>query len=142
MAKANVGTRVGGMDMKSRQLAIINSTNPMLDDYHTGIRSVSDIHTFSEVIETARREGQEGGWNELSSYPDVTNETIENAVKTGEITLYSSYPIENGVFVSPSRMMASDYAGGGRVYSRTVKVSDVAWISTDEGQLATISKKR
>ena len=142
MAKGNGQTRGGVADSKAAQLAIINSTNPMRDDYHTGIRSVSDILTLSEAIENARKDAQEGGWSELSSYPDVSNRTLENAIKTGEITLYSSYPIQNGVFVTPSRMMASDYAGGGKVYSQTVKISDVAWIDTNEGQLAIVSKRR
>ena len=141
MAKGSGRTR-GSVSAKEMQLAIINASNPMRDDYHTGIRSVSDILTFQEAVSAARRDGEEGGWNELSSYPDVTNKAIENALESGEITVYSSYPIQDGVFVSPSRMMASDYAGEGKVYSKRIRLEDVAWISTNEGQMATIKKRR
>ena len=146
MAKGNGATRGGsprsmysGVD-KSAQLDIINSTNPMLDDYHTGIRSVSDIKTFAEAVETASNDAQEGGWEELSSYPDVTNEMIAKAQETGRIVVYSSNPIANGNFVTPSRMQAQDYAGGGRIYSQEVSVNDVAWINVDEGQFAKVRK--
>lgn len=64
-----------------------------------------------------------------------------------EITIYSSKPIENGVFVSTSRVQAQEYAGGkgAKVYERTVPLDYVAWISGDEGQFAltsVVGKKR
>ena len=123
---------------KKRQLDKINKENPMLDDYHTGIRSIDDILTFREAVEQARREGDEGGWETLSAYPDVSNETLERAIESGKITVYSSHPITDGVFITPSRMQAEEYAGGGRVYQKEVNVDDVAWITTDEGQLAKV----
>ena len=104
----------GGDPHKQEQLAIIKRTNPMTDDYHTGIRSVRDIKTWGEAVGEAKRNAREGEWEEWSSYPDVTNTMIEKAIRTGKITVYSSYPIADGVFVSPSRMMARDYAGGSR----------------------------
>ena len=121
---------------KKMQLDIINASNPMLDDIHTGIRSVGDIRTWAEAVAEARKAGREGGWDELAAYPDVTNETVMDALLSGEITVYSSYPITNGVFVGPSKMQAQDYAGGGEVYSKRMRVDDIAWISTDEGQVA------
>lgn len=147
MAKASGGTRGGGPSPrygavdKEAQLAIINRSNPMRDDYHTGIRSVDDIKTWAEAVSIASDDARDGGWEELSSYPDVTNETIRRAQETGKIIVYSSYPIENGNFVTPSRMQARDYAGGGMIYSKEVSVSDVAWINVDEGQLAKIRRK-
>lgn len=132
----------GGDPHKQEQLAIIKRTNPMTDDYHTGIRSVRDIKTWGEAVDEAKRNSREGGWEEWSSYPDVSNATIEKAIRTGKVTVYSSYPIADGVFVSPSKMMAQDYAGSGRVYSQEVNINDVAWINTDEGQLARIKSKR
>lgn len=122
-------------DRKERQLEIINATNPMLDDYHTGIRKVGDIKTLSEAVEEAK---VENGEDELSAYPDVPNGVFEEALKSGEITVYSSKPIRNGVFVTPSHMQASDYAGYGRVYEKKVPIEDVAWINTDEGQYARV----
>lgn len=120
---------------KERQLEIINATNPMLDDYHTGIRKVGDIKTLSEAVEEAK---VENGEDELSAYPDVPNGVFEEALKSGEITVYSSKPIRNGVFVTPSHMQAFDYAGYGKVYEKKVPIEDVAWINTDEGQYARI----
>ncbi len=58
------------------------------------------------------------------------------------MTVYSSHPIENGAFVTPSKMQAKDYAGGGKVYSAKVKTSDVAWIDASEGQLAKVERER
>lgn len=122
-------------DRKERQLEIINATNPMLDDYHTGIRKVGDIKTLSEAVEEAK---VENGEDELSAYPDVPNGVFEEALKSGEITVYSSKPIRNGVFVTPSHMQAFDYAGYGKVYEKKVPIEDVAWINTDEGQYARV----
>lgn len=46
-------------DIKQRQFEIIKETNPMWDDYHTGIRTLDDIRTWEEVLElNDEREGQ------------------------------------------------------------------------------------
>lgn len=127
---------------KQAQLDIILKTNPMLDDYHTGIRKVEDIKTLGESVEEARSEAEKYGDDEWSAYPDITNDMLQNALETGEITIYSSKPIKNGVFVTPSYMQASDYAGGGNVYEKTVPLTDVAWINTDEGQYAKVDGER
>lgn len=129
-------------DRKQTQLDIILKTNPMLDDYHTGIRKVEDIKTLGESVEEARSEAEKYGYDEWSAYPDITNDMLQNALETGEITIYSSKPIKNGVFVTPSYMQASDYAGGGNVYEKTVPLTDVAWINTDEGQYAKVDGER
>lgn len=129
-------------DRKQAQLNIILKTNPMLDDYHTGIRKVEDIKTLGESVEEARSEAEKYGDDEWSAYPDITNDMLQNALETGEITIYSSKPIKNGVFVTPSYMQASDYAGGGNVYEKTVPLTDVAWINTDEGQYAKVDGER
>lgn len=125
---------------KRMQMEIINQTNPMTDDVHTGIRSESDILTLEEAVEESLKEGERGGWATLSSYPDVPNEVLEEALRSGKIRVYSSDPIEDGVFVTPSRMQAEDYAGGdgSKVYEKEVPIEDVAWINTDEGQLARV----
>ena len=116
---------------KQMQLEIIERYNPMRDDVHTGIRNIEDIKSFEEVVNEAKSEGD-------TAYPDIGLELLENAAKTGRITVYSSYPIKQGVFVSPSRMNAADYAGDGPVYSKEVSVDDVAWITSDEGQYAKV----
>ena len=103
-------------DTKQKQLEIIKETNPMWDDYHTGIRTVDDIRTWEEVLELDdEREGQ-------FVWGDFSRDDAEQALKDGTITVYSSYPIENGVFVSTSYIQAEEYAGGrgGKVYSKTI----------------------
>ncbi len=114
--------------MKNAQFEIIQKTNPMLDDYHTGIRSPKDIKTFNEVIND----------EESFAWGDFSKEDAQKALVDGKITIYSSYPIENGVFVSTSRVQAEDYAGGrgNKVYSKEVPLEEVAWINGDEGQYA------
>lgn len=123
---------------KEEQFKIINQTNPAHDDYHTWIRSKEDILTLQEAVDEVLKEDPE---YELSAYPDVSDAMIREALETGEITVYSSYPIENGVFVSPSKMQAKDYAGRGKVYSKVVPINDVAWITPDEGQMASVESK-
>ena len=120
---------------KQKQLEIIKKTNPMWDDYHTGIRTVDDIRTWEEVLElNDEREGQ-------FVWGDFSREDAEQALKNGTITVYSSYPIENGVFVSTSYIQAEEYAGGrgGKVYSKTIPITNVAWINGDEGQYAKVN---
>ena len=125
-------------ERKQAQLDIVLRTNPMLDDYHTGIRKVEDIKTFAEAVKEGQEEAEKGGWDEWSTYPDETNDLLQDALGSGYITIYSSKPIVNGNFVTPSRMQAEDYAGGEEVYEKTVPVTDVAWINVDEGQYARV----
>ena len=111
---------------KEKQLAIIEATNPMQDDYHTGIRSVDDILTAEEAL------GDDFG----GLYPDFTKDMGQQALKTGKVTVYSSHPITAGSFVSTSKMNAQDYAGSGKVYSKKISIKDLAWIDESEGQYA------
>lgn len=115
---------------KNAQFEIIQKSNPMWDDYHTGIRSPKDIKTFSEVID----DGESFAWG------DFSKEDAERALKRGTVRVYSSYPIKNGVFVSTSYQQALDYAGGepSGVHSRVVALDSVAWINGDEGQYAKV----
>ena len=123
---------------KEYQLSVINDTNPMLDDYHTGIRKVEDIKTFEEAMAEAKADFDEYGT--YSSYPDTPNSVLENALKTGRITVYSSKPITDGNFVTTSKMCAKDYAGGGKIFSETLPTSDIAWINVEEGQVARLNR--
>lgn len=104
----------------------------MLDDYHVGIRSPKDIKTFQEVI----NDEESFGWG------DFSKKDAEKALKKGEITIYSSYPIKQGTFVSTSKIQAEEYAGGrgNKIYSKTIPLSEVAWINGDEGQYAKVKK--
>ena len=120
---------------KQKQLDIINRTNPAHDDYHTWIRTTDDIKTLQEAVDEVKAE--DADYN-LSTYPDVTDDMINEALQSGKITIYSSKPIKEGAFVTPSKMQAKDYAGGGRIYSKQVPINDVAWINTDEGMFAPV----
>lgn len=117
-------------DRKAAQFAIIRDSNAADDGYHTWIRSAAEIKTLSETLADPE-------WAEYDEYdPDYTRQMAEDAIRTGKITVYSSYKIGNGVFVTPSRMEAESYSGDGKVYSKTVNVADVAWIDPTQGQYA------
>ena len=115
---------------KEEQLAIILNENPAEDDFHTWIRSIDDILTFEEVWQDAV----------YDLYPDYTTEDVKKALATGEITVYSSKPIVNGIFVTPSAMEAAAYLGDQTIYKATLNIKDVAWIDDSQGQLATGNK--
>lgn len=119
---------------KEKQFEIIKENNPMLDTYHQGIREPSDIMDIEEAFNP----------NDIDNYayPDFTKEDGKKALESGYVTIYSSKPIEQGTFVSPSKMMAQDYAGNGKVYSQKVKLEDVAWIDGNEGQYAKVDEKK
>lgn len=122
--------------LKSKQLEVINKNNAAPDDYHTWIRSEDDIKTFDEAFFEER---------EYSGFdPDFTENMAKESKKTGKVTVYSSYPIEDGVFVSPSKLEASQYAGGdeNKLYSKEVNINDVAWIDGAEGQYAKVENKQ
>jgi hypothetical protein len=114
---------------KLAQLRLIQQSNPMLDDYHTGVREINDILTFEEA---ANNEGS------VITDESWTEDDIKRALSNKWIIVYSSKPIINGVFVSPSIMCAKEYAGGGKVYSKKIRKEDVAWIDTYEGQYASV----
>lgn len=117
-------------NLKQKQLDVINNSNPAPDDNHTWIRSTDDIKTFNEAF---FEDGEYSGMD-----PDFTEDMAQKSIDSGKITVYSSYPIEDGTFVSPSKMEASQYAGGdeSKLYSKTVNIDDVAWIDGAEGQYA------
>ena len=119
--------------VKARQFQIIQENNPAGDDYHTWIRSAEEIKTFEETL-------RDPDWDYDEFDPDYSRKDAEKAVQTGEITVYSSYPIQQGTFVSPSRMEAESYAGNGKVYQKTVNLSDVAWIDPTQGQYASVGQ--
>ena len=119
---------------KEDQFEVIQKTNAMTDDVHTGIRKPSDIKSAEEAFKTTVSDDDD------YLYPDFTKADGEKALQSGKVTVYSSKPIDQGGFVSPSKMMAQDYAGGGKVYSKEVSVHDVAWIDSNEGQFAATGK--
>lgn len=115
---------------KKQQLDIILRENPMEDDYHVGIRKLEDIKTFEETLND----------DESFVWGDYSREDAEADLERGLVTVYSSYPIKDGVFVSTSYTQANEYAGrSGKVYKKTVSPDKIAWINGDEGQFADVT---
>jgi hypothetical protein len=119
------------VSQKQQQLEIIEATNPAPNETLTWIRSTDDIRTAEEVFSDPE-----------SLTPDFTADDAKKALDAGEITVYSSNPIKDGSFVTPSRMEAESYAGGRgqKIYSKKVNLSDVAWIDELQGQYAKVKK--
>lgn len=126
---------LSNIDLKQKQLDIVLENNPVEDDYHTWIRNIDDIKTFEETL-------KDPDWSDYVDEgfnPDFTGDMVKEALNKGKITVYSSYPIEQGIFVSPSRMEAESYSGNGKVYSKDVNLTDVAWIDPTQGQYAKVN---
>ena len=125
---------------KEKQFDIISKNNPMNDQYHTGIRSVNDIMSFEQAYELGLKDS-DGLFDE---YPDwnakMAKEIMDTPKDKRKVTIYSSKPIQPGAFVTPSRKMAEDYAGGGKIYTKTVPVERVAWVNANEGQFAWVKE--
>lgn len=134
-----VNKEYGNRNSKKKQLEIILKENPATDNYHTWIREEKDIKTFEEAIKSNIEEGFDE--ENPSAYPDVTGEMIKKALEIGTIKVYSSKPIKQGIFVTPSKMQAMDYSGGKQPYESTIRLEDVAWINIDEGQVAKVESK-
>ncbi len=118
---------------KQKQLDIIEKNNPANpESSQTWIKSVDDIKTLNETLQDDDYEG----YDEFT--PDLTRQDIQNAIEKGTITVYSSHPIEQGEFVTPSKMEAESYAGNGQIYSQEVPIQDVAWIDPTQGQYAKV----
>ncbi len=123
--------------LKQQQLDIILNSNPAGNETATWIRNVEDIKTFEETLQDSDWEG----WEKTGFDPDYDANMVREALNTGKITIYSSYPIEQGIFVTPSKMEAESYSGTGKVYSKEVNLDDVAWIDPTQGQYAKVDNK-
>ncbi len=118
--------------LKERQFELIQNNHPKEDwDYQTWINSVDDVKTYQEAVDDDR-----------AGTPDFDDADIDRALKTGRVRVYSSHRIRIGTFVTPSRMEAENYAGSENVYSKTVPLTDVAWIDSLQGQFAPTSGGR
>lgn len=58
-----ISSYISDIEFKQKQLDIVLKYNPMLDDYHTGIRTIKDIKTWQECFDDI---DEDGGF----SYPD------------------------------------------------------------------------
>lgn len=116
--------------LKREQYNIIQKYNPAPEgSNYVWVRSPDDIKTFAEAIND----------DESFVWGDYSKEDAIRDLKRNKVTVYSSYPIGQGVFVSTSFNQARDYAGdGSKVYSKEVSPDSVAWINGDEGQYAQV----
>ena len=121
---------LNGTRDKERQLEIILKHNPALDDEHAWVRTIDDILTFKEAMDSHGYEGCE------KYAPDYTRADAEAALETGEITIYSADVIKPGTFVTPSQMEADAYSSDGITFTGKVSIKDVAWIDALQGQYA------
>lgn len=122
--------------LKLQQYTIISEFNPAPNTYQTWIRSIDDVKNFEETLKDSDWEDwEQNGFDESYSAQDV-----EDALITGKITVYSSYPIEQGVFVTPSFMEAKSYSSDGNIYSKEVDLNAVAWIDPTQGQYANVEE--
>lgn len=109
---------------KQTQLNQILQYNPMIDNIHTGIRTITDIKTAQEAF-------QNDNWE---ATPDFTKSDMLKALKYNSITMYSSKPFTIGSFITPSKMEAQSYAGNQNIFSKTIPLTHIAWIDSTQGQ--------
>ena len=111
---------------KQAQLEALQNAD-VTDEWNEPITSAAQIKTYAEAVAADRAE--------FGSSVDFDIEAAEQALSSGEITVYSPRAITVGSFVTPSRVNAEDMAGGGgRIYSMTVPLDAVAWTDAWGGQ--------
>lgn len=123
-------------EYKKMQCDMIKKYNPAEDDYHTWIRKPEDVMTWDEVYKEQMDE-----YPNDNPTPDYTSDMVQDINKTRKVTVYSSKEIKKGIFVTPSRMEAENYAGSKKVFAKTMSVDDIAWIDIIQGQYAPVAKK-
>jgi hypothetical protein len=115
------------------QADLINKYNPKPENSSmTWIENADDIYNFEDTL-------KDSDWADYIGDdfdPSYSWDMAQEAIKNGQIEVYSSHPIDKGIFVSPSRMEAESYAGTGEVFSKKVPLEDVAWIDPTQGQYA------
>ena len=111
---------------KQAQFEALQSAE-VTSEYIEPITSPEQIKTYAEAVAADRAD--------FGSTIDFDLEAAEQALSSGEITVYSPRAITAGSYVTPSRMNAEDAAtGGGRIYSMTVPLEAVAWTDAFSGQ--------
>ena len=122
-------------DVRQKQWEIIQKTNPKEEGTNsTWVDKPEDAKTFYEV----NHKDSDYPFNENYS-DDWTVKDKMNVEATGKITVYSSYPIEDGNWVTPFKEEGLSYAGSGKLYSATMDPRDIAWVDAGQGQVAHIS---
>lgn len=119
-----------------QQFEIINKYNPAPNSYQTWIRDAAEIKSFEETL----KDSDFAGWKTEGFDESYSARDAEFALKYGKITVYSSHPIKQGVFVTPSPMEARSYSADGKIYSKEVFLDEIAWIDPTQGQYANVEE--
>lgn len=119
-----------------QQFEIISKYNPAPNSYQTWIRDAAEIKSFEETL----KDSDFAGWETEGFDESYSARDAEFALKYGKITVYSSNPIKQGVFVTPSPMEARSYSADGKIYSKEVFLDEVAWIDPTQGQYANVEE--
>jgi len=110
---------------KQKQLDMIlkhNPADPKLGN-STWVRQIDDIKTYEEAWE-------DSDWKEyFDEHPQA-----KDIIKSGMVKVFSSYPIKEGIFVTPNEQEAKSYAGGKTPYSKLVPTKHIAWLDPEQGQ--------
>jgi hypothetical protein len=118
------------------QADLINKYNPKPENSSmTWIENADDIYNFEDTL-------KDSDWADYIGDdfdPSYSWDMAQEAIKNGQIEVYSSHPIDKGIFVSPSRMEAESYSGTGKIFSKKVPLEDVAWIDPTQGQYAPVN---
>ena len=126
VAQEAAQTAVEVTPYKQAQFEALQSAE-VTSEYIEPITSPEQIKTYAEAVAADRAD--------FGSTIDFDLEAAEQALSSGEITVYSPRAITAGSYVTPSRMNAEDAAtGGGRIYSMTVPLDAVAWTDAFSGQ--------
>ncbi len=107
---------------KEAQYAALQSAD------RTGYFSESNsILSFDEAIADAK------------DFPsDFSRDKALQAEEEGNLTVYSTEPIENGAYIYTSKEDAKAYSENGKIYEKVVSTLDVAWDSIEGGMYAEV----
>lgn len=116
-------------NIKAAQAAFILRENPAPNEYKVWIRSQDDIVSIEE-LQNADKDSDDYP----NPAPDFSRDDFLRALEKGTITVYHggiSDTLQNGEFVTPSKMYAQDY--GSNVVRKEVPFTDLAFIKGTNG---------
>lgn len=116
-------------NIKAAQAAFILRENPAPNEYKVWIKSQDDIVSIEE-LQNADKDSDDYP----NPAPDFSRDDFLRALEKGTITVYHggiSDTLQNGEFVTPSKMYAQDY--GSNVVRKEVPFTDLAFIKGTNG---------
>jgi hypothetical protein len=109
---------------KQKQLQTIKESK-VNTKYSLNIKSEEDIYTLQEIIHKYK------GSYQITKDLDIKD--LKRAIIHSRIVVYSDTNIENGILVSPSYITTKSLLQGKQLYSKKVKIENIAWIDIDKG---------